>query len=54
MDDNRWKNVLMRSFRLSPTLLEMIQTECVVKKLSFSEFVRQAATMHLRNRQFRS
>jgi hypothetical protein len=46
---DRWKKNVMRSFRLSPALLESIQAECQTRKLSLSEYVRQASTVYIKH-----
>ena len=49
--DNSWKKNIMRSFRLSPAFLEQIQTDRETRKLSLSEYVRQAMTMYVKQGQ---
>ena len=43
LTDNHWKKSIFRSFRLSPALLEMIQTECKFRNIDFSDYIRYAA-----------
>jgi hypothetical protein len=41
--ETKWKQTEIKSFRLSPSLLEMIQSECRARRTDFSEFMRHAA-----------
>jgi len=47
---NRWKPRLMRSFRVSEHLEEMIKQECKRRNTDFSSFMRAAALGAMRNR----
>jgi hypothetical protein len=47
---NGGKQRLMRSFRVSEHLHEMIELECTRRKTNFSSFIRNAALGALRNR----
>jgi len=47
---NRWKPRLMRSFRISEHLEEMIKQECKRRQTDFSSFMRAAALGAMRNR----
>ena len=47
---NRWKPRLMRSFRVSEHLEEMIKQECKRRKTDFSSFMRAAALGAMGNR----
>ena len=49
---NRWKPKLMRSFRVSEDLEEMIKQECKRRKTDFSSFMRAAALGAMRNRTY--
>ena len=49
---NRWKPRLMRSFRVSEHLEEMIKQECKRRKTDFSSFMRAAALGAMRNRTY--
>jgi Arc/MetJ-type ribon-helix-helix transcriptional regulator len=49
---DRWKQMLMRSFRISETLDEQIKTECKRRRSDFSRFVRDAILLALRNRTY--
>ncbi len=49
---NRWKPRLMRSFRISEDLEEMIKQECKRRKTDFSSFMRTAALGAMRNRTY--
>ena len=50
---NRWKPRLMRSFRVSEDLEEMIEQECKRRKTDFSSFMRDAALAAMRSRTYR-
>ena len=50
---NRWKQKLMRSFRVSEHLEEMIKQECKRRNTDFSSFMRAAALGAMRNRTYR-
>jgi hypothetical protein len=47
---NRWKPRLIRSFRISEDLEEMIKQECKRRNTDFSSFMRSAAMGAMRNR----
>ena len=47
---DRWKPRLMRSFRISEHLEEMIKQECKRRNTDFSSFMRAAALGAMRNR----
>jgi hypothetical protein len=47
---NRWKPRLIRSFRVSEDLEEMIKQECKRRQTDFSSFMRAAALGAMRNR----
>jgi len=47
---NRWKPRLVRSFRVSEDLEEMIRQECKRRNTDFSSFMRAAALGAVRNR----
>jgi hypothetical protein len=49
---NRWKPRLMRSFRVSEHLEEMIKQECKRRNTDFSSFMRAAALGAMRNRTY--
>ena len=49
---HRWKPRLMRSFRISEHLEEMIKQECKRRKTDFSSFMRDAALAAMRNRTY--
>jgi hypothetical protein len=49
---NRWKPRLIRSFRISEDLEEMIKQECKRRKTDFSSFMRAAALGAMRNRTY--
>ena len=49
---NRWKPRLMRSFRVSEHLGEMIKQECKRRNTDFSSFMRAAALGEMRNRTY--
>jgi hypothetical protein len=49
---NRWKPRLMRSFRVSEDLEEMIKQECKRRQTDFSSFMRAAALGAMRNRTY--
>ena len=50
---NRWKPRLIRSFRISEDLEEMIKQECKRRQTDFSSFMRAAALGAMRNRTYR-
>jgi pimeloyl-ACP methyl ester carboxylesterase len=39
-NENKWKNTLIKGFRISPSLLAMVESECQARKTHFSEFIR--------------
>jgi hypothetical protein len=41
-NETKWKQTIIKSFRLSPALLDMVETECRVQRTQFSKFVRYA------------
>jgi hypothetical protein len=47
LNESKWKHTLIKGFRISPTLLAMVESECRARKTHFSEFMRHAlvATM---------
>jgi hypothetical protein len=47
---NRWQPRLMRSFRVSEHLEEMIKQECKRRRTDFSSFMRAAALGAMGNR----
>jgi hypothetical protein len=47
---NRWKPRLVRSFRVSEHLEEMIKQECKRRETDFSSFMRAAALGAMSNR----
>jgi uncharacterized protein (DUF1778 family) len=49
---NRWKPRLVRSFRVSEDLEEMIKQECKRRQTDFSSFMRAAALGAMRNRTY--
>jgi hypothetical protein len=49
---NRWKPRLMRSFRVSEHLAEMIKRECKRRQTDFSSFMRAAALGAMRSRTY--
>ena len=49
---NRWKPSLVRSFRVSEHLEEMIKQECKRRNTDFSSFMRAAALGAMRNRTY--
>ena len=49
---NRWKPRLIRSFRISENLEEMIKQECKRRQTDFSSFMRAAALGAMRNRTY--
>jgi hypothetical protein len=49
---NRWKPRLVRSFRVSEHLEEMIKQECKRRQTDFSSFMRAAAMGAMRSRTY--
>jgi hypothetical protein len=49
---NRWKPRLVRSFRVSEDLEEMIKQECKRRQTDFSSFMRAAAMGAMRSRTY--
>jgi hypothetical protein len=47
LNESKWKNTLIKGFRISPSLLAMVESECRARNTHFSEFIRYAlvATM---------
>ena len=50
---DRWKQKLMRSFRVSEHLEKMIKQECKRRNTDFSSFMRAAVLGAMRNRTYR-
>jgi hypothetical protein len=50
---NRWKPRLVRSFRVSEDLEEMIKQECKRRQTDFSSFMRTAALGAMRSQTYR-
>jgi len=48
---NRWKPRLVRSFRVSEDLEEMIKQECKRRQTDFSSFIRSVPLLEWRKRQ---
>jgi hypothetical protein len=46
--ETKWKQTIIKSFRLSPALLASIEAECRVRGTQFSEFMRYAAIAALK------
>jgi hypothetical protein len=42
LNENKWKHTLIKGVRISPSLLAMVESECRVRKMHFSEFIRHA------------
>jgi hypothetical protein len=49
---NQWKPTIVRSFRISEHLGEMIKQECKRRNMDFSSFMRAAALGAMRNRTY--
>jgi hypothetical protein len=47
LNESKWKHTLVKGFRISPSLLAMVESECRARQTHFSEFIRYAlvATM---------
>jgi len=41
-NENIWRHSLIKGFRISPSLLAMVESECRARKTHFSEFIRYA------------
>jgi hypothetical protein len=52
--ENKWKQTIIKSFRLSPALLAMVETECRVQRTRFSKFVRYAVIAALKPGRYQS
>ncbi len=48
----RWRQKLMRSFRVSEALDEMVKAECKRRNTDFSSFMRNAVLGAMRNRTY--
>jgi hypothetical protein len=48
--ETKWRNTIIKSVRISETLLAMIERDCERKQVNFSKFIRAAATAALRTR----
>jgi hypothetical protein len=46
--ETKWKKTEIKSFRLSPSLLEMVQSECQSRRTHFSDFVRYAVIVAMK------
>jgi hypothetical protein len=42
LNESKWKNTLIKGFRVSPALLAMVESECQARNTHFSEFIRHA------------
>jgi hypothetical protein len=42
LNENKWKNTQIKGFRISPSLLAMVESECRSRNTHFSEFIRYA------------
>ena len=47
LNELKWKNTLIKGFRISPALFAMVESECRARQTHFSEFIGHAlvATM---------
>jgi hypothetical protein len=47
LNDPKWRHTVIKGFRISPALFEMVESECRSRRTHFSEFIRYAivATM---------
>jgi hypothetical protein len=51
--DRKWLKDIIKSFRLSPAHLALVEEECRLRKVGFSEYVRDAtmvAMTHVKDR----
>ncbi len=49
-DKSKWTKDIIKSFRLSRELLDLINQECRYRSLDFSSYVRHAAILALKHR----
>jgi hypothetical protein len=49
-DKSKWTKDIIKSFRLSRELLDLINHECQYRNLDFSSYVRHAAILALKHR----
>jgi hypothetical protein len=49
-DRSKWTKDIIKSFRLSRELLDLINHECQYRNLDFSAYIRHAATLALKHR----
>jgi hypothetical protein len=46
--ETKWKQTIIKSFRMSPALLNLVEAECRAKRTRFSKFVRYAVIAALK------
>jgi hypothetical protein len=49
-DKSKWTKDIIKSFRLSKELLDLINHECQYRNLDFSAYIRHAAILALKHR----
>jgi hypothetical protein len=42
LNKSKWKHTLIKGFRISPSLLAMVESECQARNTHFSEFIRHS------------
>jgi len=48
LNESKWKPTLIKGFRISPSLLAMVESECQSRKTHFSEFMRHALVVTMK------
>lgn len=48
VDSNKWRLEKIKSVRVSPELLEMLEREIAARNTSFSKYVRHAAILQMK------
>jgi hypothetical protein len=49
MDSNKWKLAKIKSVRVSPELLEMLEREIAARKTTLSKYLRYAAILQMKH-----
>jgi hypothetical protein len=42
LNESKWRHTLIKGFRISPSLLAMVESECRARNTHFSEFIRHS------------
>ena len=52
--DNKWTRQIIKCFRVNKSHLELIERECAMRNIAFSEYIRQSTMMNMRHTRNRS